>query len=399
MTLEDLDEIDLDGFEGDVCLDDLVFAPRAHSGKRPQGLARKVPAKVRRELPRNPLLAQRVLAEMVEKATATTGNPSDTAIRRHISSQWETPEYRFWVHSRIEHELTAAHLARREKDRAVPEIDPRSPPREGPWKAEGNLSLGFDPVLESLPDELAVSFASMIVGVSMHERTQALVLGAASSSVGLAVDGIERGLGRSASRVQILEVDAFDWPRGSRCLHGPRLRWDQDLAISLPRNDDEAVLKMVPPRLVRPNLDVVILTPPSPAIGSAAQARNKYLFDGSEESRTACDPGRSGVRKWSLTVGAALSRAVERLSPGGTVVGLIPLGVRTTFQAATGQYRPGLAYVETEETWAALVPIMQDLGLELERTIGVTEVNPKRVPFVADRRPPYRFFVARREAP
>src|SRR5690606_31301941 len=187
MTLEELEELDLDGFEGDVCLDDFVFAPGARTGNRPQGLARKVPAKVRKQLPRNPLLAQRVLAEIVEDAATTTSNPSDTAIRRHISGQWETPAYRLWVHSRIEQELTAAHLARREKDRAVPEIDPRSPPREGLWRAEGNLSLGFDPVLESLPDEVAVSLASMIVGVSMQKKTQALVLGACSSAVGLSV--------------------------------------------------------------------------------------------------------------------------------------------------------------------------------------------------------------------
>jgi|GEM_PF-4044069 len=395
LVADSVEEVGLDDLEAVGCGDE-----RAESHARVRGTERMVPAVVRGVLPSNFLLRQQVLERIISnakaRAVAAERSTHETGIRRIISEGWGDSAYRRWVRGLVETTLERGHLDRREANRLVPRIIPKLPPSTGPWKAKGNLDLGLDAVLEAPADEVAVGLASMIVGVPGGLlKTRALVLGAGSSAVGMCVDGIERELGRAQSRVEVIEVDAFEWQRGSRCIRGPRLRWDQDLLLH--NGSEEASLRMDFTRPFRPTFHIVVFTPPCPAIGSAAQVRNRYIMDGSEQSRTVCDPGRYGLKRWILTVAKAMARAVEQLRPDGTMVGLIPLGIRTTFQDATGEYEPGLTYVDSGEPWDALAPVIETMGLRIERTVEVVERNPKKAPFVADRRPRYRFFEARKE--
>lgn len=378
---------------------------RVEQRARVRGMERMVPVVVRGLLPSNFLLRQQVLDKIVgeakRKATAAGRSTHETGIRRVISECWDDSRYKAWVRGIVEDALARGHLDRRSANRLVPRITPKLLPGTGLWTAEGNLDLGLDAVLEAPADEVAVGLASMIVGTSPggSRKTRALVFGAGSSAVGLCVDGIESELGRVDPKIEVFEVDAFEWQRDSRCIQGPRFRWDQDLVLEVPTASEEALARMDFTRAVRPTFHIVAFTPPCPAIGVAAQARNRYLMDGSEQSRTVCDPGRYGLTRWTLTVAKAMARAFKQLQPGGTVVGLIPLGIRATFQDATGEYEPGLTYMDSEEPWDALVPVIETLGLKIERTIEVVERNPRKVPFVADRRPRYKFFEAKKEVP
>lgn len=393
----------------DVDWDDLnaigASDERVEQRARVRGMERMVPAVVRGLLPSNFLLRQQVLDKIVgearRKATAAGRSTHETGIRRVISECWDDSRYSAWVRGIVEDFLVRGHLDRRSANRLIPRITPKLPPGTGPWRADGNLDLGLDSVLEAPTDEVAIGLASMIVGTSPSgsHKTRALVLGAGSSAIGLCVDGIERELGRAESKIEVFEVDAFEWQRGSRCIQGPRFRWDQDLVLAVPTEEEGALARMEFTRPFRPTFHIVVFTPPCPAIGVAVQARNRYIMDGSEQSRTVCDPGRYGLKRWTLTVAKAMARGVAQLQPGGTVVGLIPLGIRATFQDATGEYAPGLTYLDSEEPWDALMPLVETMGMRIERTIEVVEWNPKKTPFVADRRPRYRFFEAKKEVP
>lgn len=393
------EDVSLDGLDACESGDE-----RANQRARVRGTERMVPAAVRRVLPANFLFRQDVLERIVVDAKAkalVAGRATHEAgIRRIISECWDEATYRRWVCGLVKETLSRGHLERRGADRLVPGITPKLPPATSPWRAKGNLDLGLDAVLDAPADEMAVGLASMIVGTPPGgaKKTQALVVGAGSSAVGLCVDGIERELGRVESRIEVIEVDAFEWPRGSRCILGPRFRWDQDLVVAEPTRCEKARSRMDFTRLVRPRFHILIATLPCPAVGVAAQARNRYITDGTEESRTVADPGRCGLKRWTEMVGAALARGVDQLRSGGTVVGVVPLGMRATFQDAGEGYKPGLTYIPTEEPWQSVASMIEKLGLHLERTMEVIEEAPRNQPWVAIRRPKCRFFVARKES-
>lgn len=395
-----------DSFANDVALEE-ENRERCHQQSLVELREGAVPAFIKNVLPHNPLLRLEVLDGLVlpvyEKLKKRGEFIDQTSLKSELKRKWEHEEgFRSTVRARIQEALKRGHLERRHSHKAVANLEPQELPIGSTWSARGDLDIGLDSMLEAPPDEVALALASQIVGTrprGIRTTTTALVIGAGCRSVALCVDGIESGLRRSKSRIQIIEVDAFEWPREARCGEAARLKWDQALAISRPVTDPKELARGIYSKLVRPTFDIIVVTPPCPAQGVAAQLRNRYLTDGSTHSRTATDPGRFGPKRWLRAVSASLESGLNRLRPGGTVIGLIPLGIRATFHDAGEERKAGSTYINAPELFETFRDVGEELGLTVQRTIDVVEVESRNQPEVARRRSTFKLFVARKADP
>lgn len=116
-----------------------------------------------------------------------------------------------------------------------------------------------------------------------------------------------------------------------------------------------------------------------------------YLNDG---SRNELDPGRLGSNKWLQRIKEAFTAGHQTLRPNGLVVLYLPLGVRTSYEAAGKERKWGTTYVLDPK----LDLFVGELDLEVVRTLEVEEVAPRSQPYVGRRRPKYKLVIARKGA-
>lgn len=360
---------------------------------------------------RNPYLLQQVLDRVIARANEDAerweaqvqasgddhwGPVHEAVLRRVIRESWTDPKYRGWFRSVRADVLGRAHLSHRKDDLYYADVAPVTIPCGPTWRARSDFGLGSTPALESLPEEVALAIASLITGRTTLDKAdvpqecalfelgsedvdllegadsngwRVLHLGAGPSTLAIAVDSLEAHLPSAATR--IVEVDAYPWERETRCAEGPRMAWP-----SKPGPFDKT-------------FDALVLTPPCPGVGVAAQLRGMYLNDG---ARTELDPGRLGPNKWTQRIKEAFTAGYQTLRPKGLVVLYLPLGVRTSYEAAGKERKWGTTYVLDPK----LDLFVGELDLEVVRTLEVEEVAPRSQPYVGRHRPPYKLVIAKK---
>lgn len=387
---------------------------RAYQKEHVARKLRLLPSPMRAHLStlRNPYMQQQVLDLVLDKARedaerwageAQTRRDDhwaplhEAVLRRVIRESWADPKYRGWFRGVRADVLGRAHLDRRKDDLYYADVAPVTIPYGPTWRARSDVGLGSTPALESLPEEVALAIASLITGRTTLDEDEVphefdefglgsdvdlldaadsngwrvLHLGAGPSTLAIAVDSLEAHLPSAATR--IVEVDAYPWERETRCAEGPRMSWP-----SKPGPFDKT-------------FDALVLTPPCPGVGVAAQLRGMYLNDG---SRNELDPGRLGSNKWLQRIKEAFTAGHQTLRPNGLVVLYLPLGVRTSYEAAGKERKWGTTYVLDPK----LDLFVGELDLEVVRTLEVEEVAPRPQPYVGMRRPPYKLVIARKGA-
>lgn len=388
----------------------LAMQDRAEMRRLPSSI-RNALSKVRSSYHRGHLLLEtrddvRATAERAGHVRTADDFPFPVAyvpaiFQRLILRKMETDgSYLAQLRARVRARLREANATRPRMaaSRGVPTVLPdcRPPPAGDQWRTQSDLGFGTSSVLEAPPDAFAVGIAQRAWQRRLEQNSGPQVVFDPLLREWIESSRLDRDveLSEKPAAMRALIVGSFPGTM-TRALVATTLAPARLTVCEVDTVGEATPLSGIVAEFVDrasslatdEPFDLIVMIVPPPSQG--AQYRHRYAAEAGghrpPHAARAFDMGNLGPSRWRKALGYRFGTIAGRLAADGELVVLLPESVRIPLG-----YEPARLLDEGD-----LLDCFEAAGFSVSRQLQVRELEPALQPFVADRRPERRCFIAK----